>query len=140
MSIVTLALLQGVFDSGTIWILIPLAALAIPIVAILVRPMTLRMQQSERERARKLYERIVLEKLDVIKTAVAMGHNRDELAGLDARLERLVGADKLAGLLSESKPATPSAPVTGELLDTDLDSELDALRRPAGEQREGQGG
>lgn len=136
MSTVTVALLQGIINPATIWILIPLTALAIPIVAILVRPMTLRMQQSERERARKLYERIVLEKLDVIKTAVAMGHNRDELAGLDARLERLVGADKLASLLSESNPAVPATPVAGELLDTDLDSELDALRRPAGEQRE----
>lgn len=137
MGTVTVALLQDIINPATIWILIPLTALAIPIVAILVRPMTLRMQQNERERARKLYERIVLEKLDVIKTAVAMGHNRDELAGLDARLERLVGADKLASLLSESKPAVPATPVGGELLDTDLDSELDTLHRPAGEQREG---
>lgn len=124
MGTLTVALLQDILNPATIWILIPLTALVIPIVAILVRPMTLRMQQSERERARKLYERIVMEKLDVIKTAVAMGNSEGDLADLDARLERLVGADKLASLLSDAKPAAPETPATSQLLDTDLDSEV----------------
>lgn len=121
-------LLQGILNSDTIWILIPLFALAIPIVAILVRPMTLRMQMSERERARKLYERVMMEKLDVIKTAVAMGHGKQELVELDERLERLVGADKLADLLSESTPVMPQTASAGEFSSADLDHELQDLR------------
>jgi uncharacterized membrane protein YcjF (UPF0283 family) len=117
---------QGLFGPAVIWIL--LMALAIPIVAFLVRPMTLRMEQSEREKARRMYERIVIEKLDVIKTAVAMGHSQNELAELDARLEKLIGAEELISLLDEKGPSPPAVPVDSELRDTDLGGELQHLQ------------
>jgi len=115
---------------GEIWILIPLTALAIPIVAILTGPFKVKMAQAERKEARQLYERIVMEKLDTMKTAIAMGHTQDELSDLDNRLERLVGADKLAGLLEDKKtPEVPEVKADAELMDADLEAEIARLQR-----------
>jgi hypothetical protein len=123
-------LLQGLLDPGIVWILIPLTALAIPIVAILTGPIMLRMKQAERREARKLYERIVMEKLDVMKTAVAMGFERNDLKDLDARLERLVGSDKLQGLLAgKGAPDVPDSNTDSDLKDTDLTAEIERLQR-----------
>ncbi|MBN2083460.1 hypothetical protein JW859_14790 [bacterium] len=120
------AILQSLLDPSIIWIFIPLTALAIPIVAILTHPMTARMKQAERKEARQLYERIVMEKLDVMKTALAMGMNNDELAELDRRLERLVGASYIKSLLL-NQPEVPIADST-DLLDADLDSEMRRMK------------
>jgi len=123
-------LLQGLLDPSIVWIWIPLTALAIPIVAILTGPMMLRMKQAERREARKLYERIMMEKLDVMKTAVAMGFEQNDLKDLDDRLERLVGTDKLQGLLAgKEAPVAPSVQPESELNDTDMTAEIDRLQR-----------
>jgi hypothetical protein len=123
-------LFQSMLDPSVVWIWIPLTALAIPIVAILTGPIMLRMKQAERREARKLFERIVMEKLDVMKTAVAMGFQQNDLQDLDARLERLVGTDKLQGLLSGKEvPATPAVQPDSELNDTDLTNEIERLQR-----------
>lgn len=123
-------MLQSMLDPSIIWIWIPLTALAIPIVAILTGPISLRMRQAERREARKLYERVVMEKLDVMKTAVAMGFQQDDLQDLDARLERLVGTDKLQGLLVDREaPVPPEVQAEGELHDTDLAAEIERLRQ-----------
>jgi len=107
-------------------LMIPIIALMIPIVAILVKPFSDAMRRRERVEARKAYQRLVEEKLDVIKTAIAMGYGDAELRELDARLERLVGTDKLKELLEER----PGVPVPdAELSDTDLASELARTRR-----------
>src|SRR5688572_7022617 len=53
-------------------------------------------RQSEAQRS---HERILLESIDVLKTAIAMGFDRTQLDELDVRLEKLIGSDKLAGLL-----------------------------------------
>lgn len=108
----------------------------IPIVAILVKPVTDAMHRTERAEARRSYERIALEKLEVIKTALAMGYAADDLKDLDARLEQLVGADKLQSLLDTKRPATPEAPPA--LRDTDLEAELQRLRT-ARKETEGRG-
>ena len=121
----TLSLL--LLDSSTIWILIPLTALAIPIVAILSGPMKALINRREREETRKLYERIVMEKLDVIKTAIAMGYSHNDLGELDSRLERLVGSEKLKSLLNSEKPSTPS--VDEDLLQAELKDELEVVRK-----------
>src|SRR5687768_11854871 len=96
--------LQGLLGDN-IWILIPMMALLIPIVAImgptLTEPFKQRMRMAERREARKLYERMMLEKLDVLKTGIAMGYSKDEMRELDARLERLIGSEKLKGLLEQ---------------------------------------
>ncbi len=88
--------------------------------------------RAERERARKLFERMMQEKLDVIKTAVAMGFSRDDLSYLDQRLEQLIGAEQMQSLLDSRAPKAP--PVSTEVQQADLDAELNALRQ----QREGQ--
>jgi hypothetical protein len=72
---------------------------SIPLAAILSGPLKQWMAQRERREARQLYERLSLEKLDVIKTAVAMGTSKADLADLDDRLERLIGSDKMKQLL-----------------------------------------
>jgi hypothetical protein len=126
----TALFLMQILDGDTIWILIPLAALAIPIVAILMGPFMLRMKQAERKEARKLYERIVMEKLDVMKTAVAMGFEQNDLKDLDQRLEQLVGADKLESLVSgKDAPAVPAIRPDSEMHDADLAAEINRLQR-----------
>lgn len=117
-------------DAGVLALFIPLLALVIPIVAILVKPATEAGKRSERVEARKTYERIAVEKLEVIKTALTMGLPHDQLVELDARLEKLIGSDKLKGLLED----TPTIPVASqELLDTDLDSEIRRLHQRQGQ-------
>ena len=91
-------------------LMIPIIAVSIPVVAILVDPWKRRMAMAERREARKMYERIVMEKLDVIKTAIAMGQGSDHIKDLDQRLERLIGSDQLGRLLDEKKPKAPEAP------------------------------
>jgi|GEM_PF-1818199 len=85
-----------------------------------------KMRQKERAEARKLYDKLATEKLDIIKTAVAMGHTHDELAELDARLEKLVGPEKLTQLLDE----TPTVKIVEEdLMDEDLEGEIARLAK-----------
>lgn len=77
-------------------------------------------------KALETYERLAKEKLDVIKTALAMGYGDKELAELDARLEKLVGKDALQQILRDG---SPSALASADLLDTQLDKEVERLRR-----------
>ena len=120
-------LLQSLLDPSVIWIFIPLTALAIPIFGILVSPYKARLQKIERDEARKTYERLALEKLEVIKTALTMGYQKADLDDLDQRLERLIGSDKLQGLLDPKQPQVPAART--ELLESELDEEIDKLTR-----------
>jgi len=76
----------------------------------------------ERERARALYEKLMMEKLDVIKTAFAMGMQDNEIAQLDRRLEQLIGADSMRSLLDSNSPQPPQ--VTSDVVDTDLEAEI----------------
>ena len=82
-------------------------------------------KRREREGARRSYERMMSDKLDIIRTAIAMGYASDDISDLDARLERLVGADKLASLLDVKQPSAP--PITADMLDTDIDAEVARL-------------
>jgi hypothetical protein len=84
-----------------------------------------RIRAKDRAEARDLYERVVREKLDVIKTALAMGYNQAELQHLDQRLEQLIGSEKLQTLLQGQAAPVPSV----ELLDADLNQELAAVKR-----------
>jgi len=113
---------------------IPVVALMIPIVKILVKPFNDAMGRRERVEARKAYQRLVEEKLDVMKTAIAMGYREAELRELDARLEKLVGTEKLKELLEEQ----PGVPVPdAELSDTDLAGELARTRQERQATQEG---
>jgi hypothetical protein len=75
--------------------------------AIMVKPMQRWMEQRERREARALYERLMNEKLDIVKTAVAIGMSNADLADLDMRLERLIGTDQMQSMLLAEKPRTP---------------------------------
>lgn len=78
----------------------------------------------ERKEARAMVERLVQAKLDVINNAIAMGASDKELERLDARLEKLVGQDRLKSML-EGKDLDTHDP---DLLDTNLDTEVQRLR------------
>lgn len=120
-------LLQSLIDPSVVWVLIPLTALAIPIVAILVNPMKALIKRRERAESRKLYERIVMEKLDVMKTAIAMGFSQEDLNDLDSRLEKLVGSARLRSLLDAEDPKPPT--IEEGLLHSDLADELELLNQ-----------
>jgi hypothetical protein len=113
-------------DVAILGISIPIIALMIPIVAILASHHRAILKQREREAARKMYERIVREKLDVMKTAITMGYQTNDLVDLDSRLEKLIGSEQLRSILSDT-PAVPMA--NAELMDSDLLSETQKVRR-----------
>jgi hypothetical protein len=112
---------------GALALMIPIVALIIPIVGILSGVHREGMKRAERNEARKLYERIAMEKLDVMKTAVAMGFAANDLAALDQRLERLIGTSELKQLLDPKAPGAPLAPA--DLRQADLLDEMQQLKR-----------
>ena len=117
------------------WLLIPLTALMIPIIAILGAQVSGQLARNERTKAREMYERIVREKLDVIKTAVAMGRDEDEIEMLDERLERLIGRREMTRLLGKNRPGVPE--LSHEVESMDLDTEMNRIkRRPRRKQRD----
>jgi hypothetical protein len=80
--------------------------------------------QDVRLEALKLHERLAREKLEVLKQAVNMGWDDEQLKALDARLEQLVGREGIERIAS------------GELLTRDVEphaltpeQELAALKR-----------
>jgi hypothetical protein len=79
----------------------------------------------ERKEARALVERLIQAKLDTINNAVAMGASDKELERLDARLEKIVGGDKLKALLEGKDLDSHDA----DLRDTDLNAEIERLRQ-----------
>ena len=103
--------LQGFFyellKPELVWVLIPLAAIGIGALAIIFEPVKEIIQKRERGEARATYERLAREKLDVIKTALAMGYDAAELAELDRRLEQLIGAEEFKALLGKKISRVP---------------------------------
>jgi hypothetical protein len=79
----------------------------------------------DKAEARAAYERVVLAKLEVMKTAITMGYDDAELKALDQRLEGLIGADKVAGLVD---PIATQVLPTADLLDADLQHETLKIR------------
>jgi hypothetical protein len=115
--------------ADNIWILIPLTALMIPIVAIALEPLRDRMRQAERREARQAYERLMQEKLDILKTGIAMGYTKDDLRELDARLEKLIGQDKLKTLLDPKG----TRKLEKEIRSIELEAELESATSSAGQ-------
>lgn len=70
-----------------------------------------KLRLADREKARALFERLSLEKLDVLKTSIQSGYKEEELARLDERLERIIGSTKLQQLLDESTASGAAQPV-----------------------------
>ena len=73
---------------------------------------------ADKQRALDVYKELVKEKLDVIKTAIAMGYEERELKELDDRLERLIGKEQLARIAEGQNVIIPS-----ELQQTSLEAE-----------------
>jgi hypothetical protein len=101
------SILEQLMRPELIWVLIPLAGIGIGALAIIFEPIKDSIRKTERAEARKMYERLAMEKLDVIKTAVAMGYGRDDLADLDSRLEQAIGADQMKMLRDGKTPKVP---------------------------------
>lgn len=118
-------------DPAILGVMIPIIALCIPIVAILMAPVQLALKQRAQSEARRMYERLTREKLDILRSAVAMGYKSEELADLDARLERLVGPDKLAQILPDKgkTATTKSAPAVPKVPELDLEAEMEQIRQ-----------
>lgn len=120
----TIALLQSFLHDlmrpDLIWVLIPLSAIGLGGLAIVFDIFKDLLSRRDRIEARKMYERIAIEKLDVIKTAVAMGYEKDEVAELDSRLAQLIGQDQLNKLLGKKTPGVPM--ISQELDDPGTDA------------------
>ena len=80
------------------------------------------LQRSERERAVRAYENLMREKLDVIKTAIAMDYSAVDISALDQRLEKLIGAGQMRSLLDPRSPHAPHDSTA--VLNTDLSEEI----------------
>ena len=76
--------------------------------------------------ALEVYRELAKDKLEVIKTALTMGYKDEEIARLDARLEAMIGKDKVEALL---KGGSPEALASADLLDTQLESEMRRLKQ-----------
>jgi hypothetical protein len=92
-------------------------------------PVAYRLDPEQRKMALEAYKHAVSEKMDVMKTAIAMGWGDAELKALDERLEQLIGKDELKKLLDGEIPAAMGA--------ADLDPAVEAARlhRTASAQR-----
>lgn len=79
--------------------------------------------QDARVKALEIYRQLASEKLDIVKTAVAMGYKDKELDLLDQRLGELIGEDALKELIRGEAPLAG-----GKLRERDTESELRKLR------------
>ncbi|MCB1219594.1 MAG: hypothetical protein H7A35_01890 [Planctomycetales bacterium] len=79
--------------------------------------------RAERDKALDVYRDLAREKMDVIKTAVAMGYSEGELDKLDRRLEKLIGREKLEEIIDGGLPEADL-----DMRDRDLLRELKRLR------------
>jgi hypothetical protein len=114
-------------DVAVLGVMIPIIALMIPFWSIYWKSRKDRAKFDEMREARRSIERLTIEKLEVIRTAITMGYSDEELGVLDRRLEKLVGSDKLQYLLNPDPKKVP--PISHELLDTDLDREVERVSR-----------
>ena len=85
------------------------------------------LKRQQIERSRQTYERLARDKIDVIRTALAMGRSDEDIRDLDERLERLIGADQMKSLLDPINPRPPLP--QAELHDADLLSEVERSRQ-----------
>lgn len=60
-----------------------------------------KLRNADREKSRALFERLAQQKLEIVKSAITMGYREADLDALDARLEKVIGAQKLQALLGE---------------------------------------
>ena len=119
----------------TLWVL-----LSIPLLVVALYPLNALIGNIFRERRHRMARDVLNEKLDVLKTAIAMGYKEDELALLDKRLEQVVGKEELEKLLKEERATGIAAhfgPKRHEALSAaDLEATENALAAIKKHQRE----
>ena len=93
-----------------------------------------RVERNERKEIRQQYTDLIKEKLDVIRTALAMGRDDDEIAELDRRLERLIGTEKMLETLKN--PSSTAVTEAQYLASKDIVEELDRKRTKSSRERE----
>jgi hypothetical protein len=106
MMLALLSIVDVVSNPATAWVIIPLAIAGVSGLRLLLAPISARIKSGERERLRRMYERLTLEKLDVIRTAITMGYKHDDLSELDARLEQVIGSTAMQKLLDAKLPSS----------------------------------
>ena len=84
---------------------------------------TPKLTRQERIRALEIYHSLAKDKLDVMKTALAMGYRDEDLKRLDERLERLIGREQLGHILNGNAPKPHP-----ELLSRDVEQEKQTLQ------------
>lgn len=84
-----------------------------------------RFKRKERLEARRMFERLMHRKLDAVETALALGWTREELYQLDSKLERLIGADQMKGLLDR----LPTASEIRDIPEDQLRAEISQIRK-----------
>lgn len=109
---------------------------AIPITvlgAMLISRSNLKLRLMEQRKMLEAYTELMKERLDVIKTAIAVGYDQEDLVDLDLQLEELIGADEMRALINPKAPAVPTAPVVPagqtRLIDADIAAEIERLQQ-----------
>jgi hypothetical protein len=59
--------------------------------------------ERSKDKVRRMYARMIEQKLDIIKTAIAMGYSDEEVSELDKRLSRVVGSEEALAKLKTAK-------------------------------------
>ncbi|MCC7477809.1 hypothetical protein IT575_05065 [bacterium] len=73
----------------------------VSVLGVLLHPLLVAMRNKERQRDRELLLRLVQEKLDVLRSAIAAGYDEEQMLALDSRLERLIGSAQFTDLVRE---------------------------------------
>ena len=109
---------------------------AIPITVLggmLISRSNLKLRLMEQRKMLEAYTELMKERLDVIKTAIAVGYEQEDLVDLDLQLEELIGADEMRALINPKAPAVPAAPVVPagqpRLVDADIAAEVERLQQ-----------
>ncbi|MCB1217404.1 hypothetical protein KDL44_08415 [bacterium] len=81
-------------ESETLMFIVLMITSAITIYKVYYRNSEMALKKAERESR----ERIVLEKLEILRSAIDAGYQEQDLGRLDARLMRLIGRESLSGM------------------------------------------
>ncbi|MEZ5337841.1 MAG: hypothetical protein R3F46_06205 [bacterium] len=81
-------------ESEALMFIVLMITSAITIYKVYYRNSELAMKKADRESR----ERIVLEKLEILRSAIDAGYQEQDLGRLDARLMRLIGRESLSGM------------------------------------------
>ena len=87
----------------------------------------LKLRLADKHKMLETYRLLMQEKLETVKTALAVGFTLEDLKILDERLEQLIGADEMRALIDPKEPRVPLVPT--RLVDADLSSEIERLHQ-----------